>query len=102
MRALGLADGWCDDPADVRYNRSVTLPYRASAERLWRLDHLYDLIVVLGHNDEPVVAGDGSAIFLHLAAEDYAPTQGCIALSRPDLTALLSLACPGDALTVQA
>ncbi len=101
-RALTPADGWCDDPADARYNQPVTLPYPASAERLWRDDSLYDLIVVLGHNDGPVVPGAGSGIFLHVAGDGYAPTEGCVALARPDLTLLLGLAAPGDALAVAA
>ena len=96
------ADGWCDDPADPAYNRPVTLPYPASAERLWRDDHVYDLIVVLGHNDDPVVPGAGSAIFLHLARADYAPTQGCVALAAPDLETLLGRAKPGDVLVISA
>jgi L,D-peptidoglycan transpeptidase YkuD (ErfK/YbiS/YcfS/YnhG family) len=56
--------------------------------------------VVLGHNDGPVVAGAGSAIFLHLAQPDFAPTQGCIALAAEDLEALLRVAWPGDALRI--
>ncbi|HXQ53543.1 MAG TPA: L,D-transpeptidase family protein [Stellaceae bacterium] len=92
---LGLAliaahDGWCDDPADPAYNRPVRLPHGASAEAMWRADRLYDLLVVLGFNDAPVVPGIGSAIFLHLAAADFAPTEGCIALSRDDLLAVLA------------
>src|SRR6185437_6433782 len=66
-------DGWCDDPDDAVYNRPVRLPYRARAERLWREDGIYDLIVPLGYNDAPVVPGAGSAIFLHVARPDYAP-----------------------------
>lgn len=100
MRALSVTDGWCDDPADSRYNSPVALPYPASAERLWREDSLYDRIVVLGHNDDPVIAGAGSAIFLHVAAEGYAPTQGCIAVNAADMATLLSLAGPGDTLAV--
>jgi L,D-peptidoglycan transpeptidase YkuD (ErfK/YbiS/YcfS/YnhG family) len=96
------SDGWCDAPADVAYNRQVTLPYPASAERLWRQDAVYDLIVVLGHNDDPVVPGAGSAIFLHLARADYAPTQGCVALSAADLEDLLGRARPGDELVISA
>lgn len=99
-QALGPDDGWCDAPADPRYNRPVKLPYPASAERLWREDRLYDLIVVLGHNDDPPVAGLGSAIFLHLAWPDYRPTEGCVALERADLEALLELAGPGDELEI--
>jgi L,D-peptidoglycan transpeptidase YkuD (ErfK/YbiS/YcfS/YnhG family) len=97
---LALQDGWCDDPADPAYNRPVTLPYPASAERLWRDDDVYDLIVILGHNDDPVVPGAGSAVFLHLARPDYAPTQGCVALAARDLEDLLRQAMPGDALVI--
>ena len=67
LRALEQNDGWCDAPDDPNYNRLVKLPYPASAEQMWREDHLYDLVVVLGYNDDPVVPGKGSAIFLHLA-----------------------------------
>lgn len=98
--ALGEADGWCDAPGDPAYNRPVALPYPASAEHLWRDDAVYDLLVVLGHNDDPPVPDRGSAIFLHLARPDYPPTQGCVALARPDLEALLALAAPGDAVAV--
>lgn len=98
---LGPSDGWCDAPGDLAYNQSVTLPYAGSAERLWREDPLYDLIVVLGHNDAPVVAGHGSAIFLHVARADYAPTEGCVALARTDLLAVLAEAGPVDVLCIR-
>jgi len=94
-------DGWCDAPFDPRYNQPVTLPYPASAERMWRDDAVYDLVVVLGHNDDPVLPGAGSAIFLHLAREDFRPTEGCVALARADLEALLAVAGPGDALEIR-
>jgi L,D-peptidoglycan transpeptidase YkuD (ErfK/YbiS/YcfS/YnhG family) len=97
---IAVDDGWCDDPADPRYNLPVTLPYPASAERMWRDDAVYDLVVVLGHNDDPVVSGAGSAIFLHLAREDFRPTEGCVAVARADLEALLAVAKPGDALEI--
>ncbi len=87
---LAPNDGWCDDPADPAYNRLVRLPCAASHEALWRDDGLYDIIGVLGWNDDPPRRDRGSAIFLHLARPDYAPTEGCIALSRPDLLALLA------------
>ena len=57
--------------------------------------------MVLGYNDDPPEPGRGSAIFLHLAKPDYAPTQGCVALSRSDMEAVLALAAPGDALEIR-
>jgi len=92
--------GWCDDPADPFYNRPVVLPYAASHEKLWREDPVYDLIVELGYNDDPVIPGKGSAIFLHVARADYSPTEGCVACARDDLLALLADAQPGDALAI--
>jgi len=100
VTAMLDSDGWCDAPDDPAYNRPVTLPYPASAERMWREDEIYDIVVILGHNDDPVVPGMGSAIFLHCARADYTPTQGCIALAQPNLEALLQMAAPGDALAV--
>ncbi len=102
VQAITPQDGWCDDPAHRDYNRLVQRPFPASHEVLWREDGLYDLVVVPGHNDDPPVAPLGSAIFLHLAKPDYAPTEGCIALSRADLEAVLAQAQPGDALEIEA
>jgi L,D-peptidoglycan transpeptidase YkuD (ErfK/YbiS/YcfS/YnhG family) len=99
-RAIGPDDGWCDAPLDPAYNRPVRLPYPASAERMWREDGVYDLVVVLGYNDAPVVHGAGSAIFMHVARSDYAATEGCIALALEDLVELVSRAAPGDAVRV--
>jgi L,D-peptidoglycan transpeptidase YkuD (ErfK/YbiS/YcfS/YnhG family) len=87
---LDPADGWCDAPEDPAYNRPVRLPHGASAELLWRIDHVYDLIVPLGYNDDPVRPGRGSAIFLHLTRSDYRPTRGCVALARADLLIVLA------------
>ena len=100
LRAMSEADGWCDDPADPAYNRPVQLPYPASAETMWRDDELYDIVVILGHNDDPAVPAMGSAIFLHVAKPGYPPTQGCVAIARRDLEALLDIAKPGDAVEI--
>ena len=97
---LSPEDGWCDDPAEPAYNSQVRLPFAASHERLWRDDGIYDAIVILGHNDDPPVPGAGSAIFLHVARDDYAPTQGCIALALPDLLTVLRDAKPGTRVCV--
>jgi len=89
VRPISPNDGWCDAPADRNYNRPVRHPYPASAERLWRDDGLYDLVVVLSHNATPRVRGAGSAVFMHLARAGYRPTEGCIALRREHLMRLL-------------
>lgn len=86
---IAPGDGWCDDPAHPDYNRPVRLPHPARHERLWREDGIYDVIGVLGWNDTPVRRGRGSAIFLHVARADLAPTEGCIALPERDLRRLL-------------
>ena len=91
-------DGWCDAPGDPAYNRQVVLPYAASHEELWREDKLYDVVTIIGYNDDPVVAGLGSAIFLHVATMDYAPTAGCAALGLDDLLNVLAELGPGSTL----
>lgn len=90
LMPLAPHDGWCDDPADRAYNTPVRLPYDARHEALWRNDAVYDVIGVLGWNDSPVVRRHGSAIFLHVARPDYAPTEGCVAVALPDLLVLLA------------
>jgi L,D-peptidoglycan transpeptidase YkuD (ErfK/YbiS/YcfS/YnhG family) len=89
IKAISRDDGWCDAPDDEKYNQHVYLPYSASHEELWREDHLYDLLVVIGYNDGPVISGAGSAIFMHLAAPEFTPTQGCVGLELPVLQDLL-------------
>ncbi len=89
MAEIQPNDGWCDAPGDPAYNQPVSLPYGASTESMWRADGLYDLVVILGHNDDPVVPGAGSAIFMHVASPGYGPTEGCVALAREDLLELL-------------
>jgi L,D-peptidoglycan transpeptidase YkuD (ErfK/YbiS/YcfS/YnhG family) len=100
IQAIRPDDGWCDAPMDRNYNRPVRLPYPAGHERMWREDGLYDLVIVLGYNDRPRSLGRGSAIFMHLARADYAPTAGCIALSRADMLKLLGWLRPGDGILV--
>lgn len=100
VSALQQDDGWCDAPGDPNYNRAVKLPYPKSAESMWRDDHLYDVVAILGFNDDPVVDGAGSAIFLHCAREDYGPTEGCVALKLPDLLRALSGLKPGATIKI--
>src|ERR1700744_2722895 len=67
VRAIGLADAWCEDPASRHYNRPVRLERGQSADRLRRDDHLYDFIIEIDHNTAPRISGRGRAVFLHLA-----------------------------------
>jgi len=90
LRRISRADGWCEDPADRRYNRPVRLADGAPGDRLWRTDHLYDLIVELDHNVRPRVTRRGSAIFVHVARPNFGPTAGCVALSQTSLRRLLA------------
>src|SRR5476651_941956 len=83
-------DGWCEDPSDRHYNRRIKVPPDSKADRLTRKDNLYDFIVELDHNTRPRIAGRGSAVFMHLARENFGPTAGCVALEPGKLRGLLS------------
>lgn len=98
-RWTGKRDGWSDDPADPVYNRPVHLPHAFRAENLQRDDPLYDIIVVLGHNDAPPIPGKGSAIFLHVWNGGQ-PTEGCVAIACDAMEALLPILEPGDVLKI--
>lgn len=89
IRRIGPADAWCEDPGDRRYNRTFRRSANEPGDRLRRADPLYDLIVEIDHNVRPRIAGRGSAVFIHLAREAFAPTAGCIALRSRDLRVLL-------------
>jgi len=92
---------WCEEPADRRYNR----PFRRSAnepgDRLWRADPLYDLIIEIDHNTRPRVAGQGSAVFLHVARPDRGPTAGCVAMGVGELRRLLRTLSPKIRIDIQ-
>jgi L,D-peptidoglycan transpeptidase YkuD (ErfK/YbiS/YcfS/YnhG family) len=100
VRRIDAAVAWCEDPADRRYNR----PFRRSAnepgDRLWREDHLYDLVIELSHNTRPRIAGRGSAVFLHVARPDRSGTAGCVALDAKDLLRLIARLGPGTRIEI--
>lgn len=82
--------GWCDDPTNRAYNRPVRLPFAGGHEKLWRNDHLYDIVVVLDFNLDAPRLGAGSAVFLHIARHDFGPTEGCVAVSETTMRRLLA------------
>jgi len=94
VRPIRQTDGWCTSPEDDTYNQAISLPHAAGAESLWREDTLYDVLVVVGHNEPPAAPGAGSAIFLHVAAPDFGATAGCIAMKQSDLMELLGAVKP--------
>jgi L,D-peptidoglycan transpeptidase YkuD (ErfK/YbiS/YcfS/YnhG family) len=102
LKKYGISpdDGWCDDPTHPDYNRPVKLPFDASHEKLWRDDAIYDIIVILGHNDDPPVPGNGSAIFFHIARPNYEGTEGCIAVTLEDMREILKSVEPGEIMEI--
>jgi L,D-peptidoglycan transpeptidase YkuD (ErfK/YbiS/YcfS/YnhG family) len=89
VRHIDPALAWCEDPADRRYNRPFKRSANEPGDRLWRDDHLYDLVIEISHNTRPRVAGRGSAVFVHVARPDRSGTAGCVALDAKDLRRLL-------------
>lgn len=84
-------DGWCDDPHHPAYNRLIRLPFDRSHEKLWRKDGVYDIVLVISHNDSPPISGRGSAVFIHIARPDDKETLGCIAITPEIMLRLLSV-----------
>ena len=82
---------WCDDPLSKYYNKLVKLPFKYSAEKLFRKDNTYDVIIVVNFNRKIIKKNKGSAIFIHLAKKNYKPTKGCVAISKPFMLNLVSM-----------
>ena len=83
--------GWCDDSKSNFYNQQINLPSKFGYEKLYRNDNLYDLIIVINYNMNPIIKNKGSAIFIHVAKNYYKKTKGCIALKKKNLIELISL-----------
>jgi L,D-peptidoglycan transpeptidase YkuD (ErfK/YbiS/YcfS/YnhG family) len=83
--------GWCDDPKSYYYNRLVKIPNKFSYEKLYRKDNIYNIIIVLDYNLNPIIKNKGSAIFIHVANKNYKSTQGCVGLNQNDLLKLIEL-----------
>jgi L,D-peptidoglycan transpeptidase YkuD (ErfK/YbiS/YcfS/YnhG family) len=89
VRAIGPEDAWCEDPSSRHYNQPVRRGAARSGDRLKRDDHLYDFIVEIDHNTSPRIKGGGSAVFLHLARDNFGPTAGCVSMTKSAMLRLL-------------
>ena len=87
---INPSDGWCDDPNHELYNQKIIFPFSNSAEKLYREDNLYNIVCIINYNTKQIVPHAGSAIFMHVAKNNYATTAGCIALDQQDLIDILS------------
>jgi len=83
--------GWCDDPLSKDYNKLIKIPSEYNYEKLYKKDNVYDIILVLNFNMNPVVKNKGSAIFIHVAKKNYKKTEGCVAIKKNDMMVLLKL-----------
>ena len=83
--------GWCDDPKSKKYNQLIKLPSKYSHENLYRENSIYDLILVLNYNMNPIIKNKGSAIFIHIANKKFKNTEGCIAIEKKNLVRLVKI-----------
>lgn len=93
--------GWCENPDSPHYNRRVHASSVDATDKMFYHDHVYDIVVVIGYNDDPVVKGKGSAIFMHHARPDFTPTAGCIGLKPEDMREVLRHLSPSSLLEVR-
>ncbi|MFN7902757.1 MAG: L,D-transpeptidase [Holosporales bacterium] len=98
--AINPKMGWSDDATDPAYNTLVPLPHAFGHEVLWREDTRYDYIIPLSYNDDPIIAGAGSAIFFHLATPDRWTTEGCVAVTKNDFEIILGMINPDTLLKI--
>ena len=81
--------GWDNDPSSKQYNKLITLPSAFSYEKLYKKENIYDIILVLDYNMRPVIKNKGSAIFVHVAKNNYKKTEGCVALRKVHLLKII-------------
>ena len=80
---------WCDDPRSHKYNQLVKLPFDFGYEKLYKKENIYDIILVLNYNMNPIIRNKGSAIFIHVSKKNYKKTEGCVALKKIHLLKVL-------------
>ena len=81
--------GWCDDPKSNHYNKLVKLPFDYKHEKLYKNENIYDIILVLNYNMNPIKKNQGSAIFIHVAKNNFKRTKGCVAIKKISLIKLI-------------
>ncbi len=81
--------GWCDDTNSKYYNKEIQFPFNYSAEKLYRRERNYDLLINIKYNVNPTYKKKGSAIFLHLTNHKYKKTKGCIAITKESFLKIL-------------
>jgi L,D-peptidoglycan transpeptidase YkuD (ErfK/YbiS/YcfS/YnhG family) len=101
VRAIKPEDAWCEDPQSRHYNQPVPRQRDQAGDRLRRDDHLYDFIVEIDHNSSPRVTGRGSAVFLHLARENFGPTAGCVSMTKSAMLRLLERLGPRTKIVIE-
>ena len=84
--------GWCDDVNSKKYNKLVKLTpnFNYSHEKLHRCDDVYDIILELNYNKNPIIRNKGSAIFIHCSFDDLRDTNGCVALKKNNLKFIIN------------
>jgi len=83
--------GWCDDSKSKKYNQEISFPFKYNAEKFYRKDNIYDILINIKYNHFPIVKNKGSAIFLHLSKKNYKPTNGCVGIKKKDFLKILPL-----------
>jgi len=81
--------GWCDDPNSNKYNKLIICPFNFNYEKLYRKENVYDIVIVLNYNMNPVIKKKGSAIFIHIARKNYKKTEGCVAIKKGDMLKII-------------
>ena len=88
-KAIKKNMGWCDDPKSEQYNKLVKLPYVYKHEKLFKKENIYDIIIVLNYNMNPIKKNKGSAIFIHVAKNNFEKTEGCVAVRKQQLLKII-------------
>ena len=83
--------GWCDDSESKHYNKLIKFPFKYNAEKLYKKNNTYDIILVLNFNSRPIRKNKGSAIFIHVARKNYKNTAGCIAVNKKNLKNIIKI-----------